>query len=922
LQSDKNRKQWVGKEEMNIIGDDNNGQYGVTPSYGDNPQYYTQYQQYDNQANQGQQNINSYNQNINNYQQNINNYQQSINSYNQNNSQYQQNQQTLTKQKKQKRKRKHRFLKFMLLVIVLIFAYKVLRHLGNSAVQKELNSFAVDYPFTFENENDCTYYVTGNINVPTYYELNDKSYNVEWSSRNKYLSISNGDITVTRPSDTSSTATLTCTYKKWYGKATQDFTLTIIPTSSLDVSDINVVTIDSVKNQEYTRDMEVELNDDGYAKYMYGDFGKIYVYSEDDAKAVIRAYSEQIGLEDEIDITLGNLVNSTELTTYTFNTSYNGINYSGETIQLVVNKDSKLVQLSSYIKQHDIIDIEEKEIDIEAVLDSYLEEDYVYSVEEKSIKDNEIIQKVYVYTETGHVYTIYINSNSEVISCKESMRTLDFGSTNLNTVEGNGEDELGVTHTFPAKVISDNIITGQRYRMTDVMRNIYVYDLKDAKESLWANMTGNKGRLGLSSIFELIIGGKIESSVDSDSTTFDNAVAVEAYTYIIDAYDWYKDTFGLISYDNKGGDINIITNYFNMTDNAAWSDELKIFVACPSRLLKYTVAVTPEVFAHEYTHAVFGNTIGDLAFSTDSNIELDALNEAYGDIFGCISSNSSTWEIGDNYTADDNTEAIFRDIANFNSDKVWKYAGKFPETYHGDNWEEEEHNESIIISHVAYKMFKSDLFTSKDIANIWYQSLILGYGADTTFVDCRKNVIKAAELLGYSDSQIDFIANEFDLVEVFDNTYVFKTKSSIQPVEGDSVLDNTDQRTFLTVYSPIGIWLNKETSIVIYEEKVNVDVDEEKMSETLTKYFNNAGLSNVKVTYKQIPKYKIWLAKKFCNETDDKLMGILDDKLSMASDDEEMREVWYALTKLAFTYQITESTPYSFYRELIEEIEQ
>jgi Zn-dependent metalloprotease len=882
-------------------------------SYQNQNSYNTQQNSYNNQQNQYNQYNNQYQQQSGNYNNNSMNYNQPVNSY----------QQPNKKQKKVKKKRKHRFLKFLLKVAILIIAIKGLIYLGNSKVQKEFDQFAIDYPFEFENESDCLYYVTSNITVPTSYEYADKTYDVSWSSKNKYLSISDGNITVTRPYSSSSTATLTCTYKKWYGKGTQEYTLTIIPSSTLSVSDISVVTMDSVKNQEYTRDMELELNDDEYIKDMYGDFGSTYVYSADDAKSVIRAYSSELGLDDSIELTLDNTVQYNDSYTYWFSTSYNGIKYDGEAIRIITT-NSKLKEIASNIKQHDLSSITEVTFDIESALDNYFDEDYVYAEDEQVLSDNnEVLQKVYVYTESGIIYTVYINSNNEVVSCQSDTQDLfdelDDYLKDLTTIDADGKDEIGETYNFKAS----SVIGGYKsyYTLSDSHRNIKVYQYMGVADALKQNLTTHSGKYDKYSLVEAVMNGSMVSSVDSTSTTFDNPVAVESYAHIIEAYDWYKKTFNLYSYDNRGSEIDIITDYSTMHDNAAWQSLTERFVVCPAKNLKYTVALKGDVLGHEYTHAVFDANVGAEAFDSTNNIELSALNEAYADIFGCLVSGSTDWQICGNYWAEDGSEVIYRDIINFNSDKVAKTQGIFPTTYKGENWEDEEHNESIIVSHVAYKMWASDQFNSDDVAKIWYKSLTLGFDSDATFVNCRKNVIRSAEELGYTDEQVDFIANEFDLVEIFDDTYVFKTKSAIQPVDGDSILDNGKTKTFIVVYSPMGLALNAEGGeIVIYEEKGALKIDESAMSEKLTTLFHEAGMTNITVVYKQASKLEILAANKFCEKAEGNNYKIITSKLGISDDDEEMVSIFKWIAGLVFQFDLVEATPYNFYKDLLLEV--
>ena len=83
------------------------------------------------------------------------------------------------RQKRKKRKKKHRFLKFLLFCVLIFLGYKGSSILLNNMAEKEMSQFVVDYPFIFEEETDCLWYITHNFSVPSTYELEGKTYDVE-----------------------------------------------------------------------------------------------------------------------------------------------------------------------------------------------------------------------------------------------------------------------------------------------------------------------------------------------------------------------------------------------------------------------------------------------------------------------------------------------------------------------------------------------------------------------------------------------------------------------------------------------------------------------------------------------------------------------------------------------------------------------
>jgi Zn-dependent metalloprotease len=808
------------------------------------------------------------------------------------------------------RKKKHRFLKFLLMAIVLFAIYKISSMVGNNIVQKEFDLFVYDYPFEFENEFDSLNYITGNFTVPTQYEYNNKVYNVSWKASTSLLKIKDGNVLVDRPSSTSTKATLTCVYKKWYGKATKEYQLVLIPQNSLTKEDVNLVSIDNVKNGTYSKDMEMELNEDGYIKYMYGDFGSQRIYSEDDALAVIEAYKDELGLKDNIKVTLSNISSTNIFTTYTFDTYIDNLKLSSESLKITTKKDNnKLVQISSNIQQHDEASYIDNfdTMDFEAILDKQFDMDYIYEVSDKIIEDNIPMQKIIVLTENLSLYNVLIDNDGDIVSCK-----LDGENSKSYGVEGTGKDELGNSYTFQAafNVDSTDIITGESYRMEDVTRKITIYEQVSAWEGIKKNAGGNKGIYNLNSLVELIGNGTMATTIDSKTSNFDNPVAVQTFVYLQNAYDWYKNNLNYIGYDNKGSQMSAILNWNDMHDNASWRNTLKVFTINPASKLKYSVSLDANVMAHEYTHAVF-TSFNDM---TNSTIELDALNEAYADIFGCLSTYSNDWTICKNYMADTGDEVVFRDLKNINADNIYR-GEKYPTTYHGENWSEESHNESVLISHIAYEMYASSLFSYDEVVNIWYESLGLGYEGDSTFVDCRKNVIKAATSLKCNDEQLDFIANAFDEEEIFDEDYVYKTKTSTPSIDGDAIYDDTTSRIYLMVYSMTDMMLSDDAKIVIIEQNVGKSNDEDELSKNLTQKIHEAGFDNVSVVYKQVPAWQMNLYTKICSNTNDYVSDFALSNIGV-EDDEEFTSFIQWLIKLVFDYKVINSTPYDFYMNL------
>ena len=182
------------------------------------------------------------------------------------------------KQKKVKRKKKHGFLKFLLVVALLILAYNGIKWGSNKYAQASFDNFMIDYPFvSFENETDNPQYITGNFNLYDYEKEIGKD--VEWKSSNtSVLKIADdGTVTITRPETESKNVTITGVYKKLLGKGYQSYDITVISSSTKNPEDFMVITKEDLENDVYNRNMKATLDESGNITSMYGDFKNTYI---------------------------------------------------------------------------------------------------------------------------------------------------------------------------------------------------------------------------------------------------------------------------------------------------------------------------------------------------------------------------------------------------------------------------------------------------------------------------------------------------------------------------------------------------------------------------------------------------------------------------------------------------------------------
>lgn len=829
--------------------------------------------------------------------------------------------------KKGKKKKKHRFLKFLLLVLLVVLAYKGSKVLCNKIAYEQLEKTGVDYPFVFNNEMDSMWYVTDNFTVPTsYINAKNKEIKVDWTSSSKAITFDNGNAVVTRPVGGVKTVIVTQTHKWLWGKASIQYELNVIPTKVQTVDQIDVVTIEELQNKMYDREMKAVLYEDDSLNYMIGDFKDTVICSVEDACVVLEAYREQFGVDEELIFKINKVTDSSKSTNYIFDVFYNEIKLGNCNANITVDKEtSEMVKIDINAKTKvENITLNEKENDYETIIDEYIKQyDESHKENEKVIVKNKkvimgetIVANYSILYDTGEYYIIQIDANTgEVLEyyCDEIF------VENRTATTATGETEYGKTVTVDTSYYNDLL---QIEVMYDIGRNIHTYD--------------NKGWFGLyknalkedAGILEFVAGivnyhasNVLNFEIEVNDSKIENKIAAQSQYNITKAYDWYKDNFNLKSYDGKGAPVVLVIGHGASSDNASWVGDEKTFRVNPVSKFKYSLSASPELMAHEYTHAVFGSKAVD--FEGESPVEYSGINEAYADIFGCLSTNSKDWIMGRNEFTD-GTKVCVRDIGNINRDGIDSelklYNGNvYPETYKGEKWVEEEHAISVILSHVAYEMSKSELFTNAEVSKIWFHSMDYGYSNDSTYLTVREYVVEAAKELNSTKEQILFIENAFWEVGIGEEPNIIETES--KAVEGDAILDDTKVHRYIVFMSPVGVVLGK-SEIYIFQESDGMSKQEcNELQEELTnrirkrlgKDFEN--LDNIKVDYRQVKPWAMDYIYEFLSETEANLEDMMLEGMGTDKEkaDEHSKAIVKFLMDIGFVWETKYCTAYDFY---------
>lgn len=266
----------------------------------------------------------------------------------------------------------------------------------------------------------------------------------------------------------------------------------------------------------------------------------------------------------------------------------------------------------------------------------------------------------------------------------------------------------------------------------------------------------------------------------SDIHSGKNKSAVDAMANTYRAVEYFKEKLN-ITFDK----IFVEVNDTESIDNAwgtSWKDNNKAYakitfgIMSNKKQAQYSAYL--DAVAHEYTHSITNlKAFGSEGYSEDSNyFERNALMEAYSDIFGELVEKEYTgsmdWKI--------------YNLRNISEPKIKKYTKRYiTEDKQGtdDNDYGGAHQNSTIISHVAYLMSKSNdskkydaefLLDYNQLAQLWYGSL--EYLKETEFMDfsdCRYAVEKSARKLIKEgvllEDNLKVIEQAFNDIEVISN---------------------------------------------------------------------------------------------------------------------------------------------------------
>lgn len=804
------------------------------------------------------------------------------------------------------KKKKHGFLKFWVKVILFVAVVVLVKRTGEYFVGKEFEQFRKDYPFEFTGA-DYVKYVTTDFTVTNVYtDAKGKEHNTVWTSDNKCIVLGDNKATVTRPDKATVTVTLTETYKKLLWKVSRSYDIIVAPRQTIVREDINVITLEQVQNGEYNKDMQILLDDGGSVEFMLGDFKDTYVYCEADAIEVLNAYKGQFGIESDIEFMLRSVNSAITNKKYMFDIGINGIKVMDCSADVVVNIDTNQVEKISIDAEkadsmsRNIPMDTEKVLEHEAIIQNYVNTSdaensgYEYLVFEgdRLIFEDRFVATYLVYFKNGCINNIYIDVNTgEVLKYFRNESDITKITTvpcYTYTLEGEKVMFSGTEVKASGTNVEINAYTPiNMEKKIGVLENTsdYIY-YNAAKEAVEEGKWWNLGAM-LYAPLNRKLGLEDTSLIINETNEFyegQNSLYGLQFYNLEKMYDFMKNTLGINSFDNKGTGIKVLTNS-KYTNLACWQHDINAVVLGHHEKLMYPCGCDPVSIGHEIGHGIFSQ------HASGGGEEMGGLNEAYADIFGCLAGRS--WIVGKNKLKD-GTDVYFRDLENIKNPDMTQLGDPTCRTYKDENWNGESHTISTVISQIACKMAKSELFGYDLTARIWYNSLGYGYNnEERPYFTCYMYVINAAMKMGCSPEQLDFIRwcffeagvtrprlfstqeyqdryeeatkdKEDSQTENRDENDPLVIESKSESIPGDIMLDDDITNEYFIFYSEISMVLGDGSGMYIYQAGGNnTEAEIQQLTEKINTRVNelnpniNIHGNPITIEYEQVDQLKL-----------------------------------------------------------------
>lgn len=350
----------------------------------------------------------------------------------------------------------------------------------------------------------------------------------------------------------------------------------------------------------------------------------------------------------------------------------------------------------------------------------------------------------YLTPEPGN-WNYFIDAQSgEILNRYNDMHEV----TGTNTT-GTGKGVLG-----DSKTLNLTLSSGKYYMQDNTRGNgIFTYDMKNR-----------------TFLPEFFLPGTLYSGTDNlFDSSYDQAV-VDAHYFAGLTYDYYKNTHGRNSYDNRGAQIKSSVHFNKNYNNAFWNGSQMVYGdGDGTNFIAFSGGI--DVVAHELTHAVT-DTSSDLVYQNESG----ALNEAMSDIFGTLveyyNGKNPDFEIGE----DVYTPGVAGDALRSMSDPAkYQDPDHYSVRYTGTGDNGGVHINSGIINKAAYLLSEGGSHYGVSVTGIGRDKLgAIFYRMNTVYLTSSSNfsqaraaaVQSATDLYGASSQAVTSVNQAFNAVGI------------------------------------------------------------------------------------------------------------------------------------------------------------
>lgn len=415
---------------------------------------------------------------------------------------------------------------------------------------------------------------------------------------------------------------------------------------------------------------------------------------------------------------------------------------SGEIVPNLDNK-SKL-KLENKINRNKAIEIAEKDLGFEALYEEKpLSELVVY------ISDNEVnyayqVNLNFLSPEPGNWNYFIDAATGKIIDKHNNLKNLPKPSGGQSTVS-TGIGVLGDT-----KNINTYLNSG-------------LYYLKD--------VTRGKGIETYDSAYSTQLPGTLWYDSDNELNNSYDRAAVDAHYYLGKTYDYYLQTFGRNSYDDRGTTMKASVHFYRDYNNAFWNGRQMVFGDGDGiDFREFSGAI--DVVAHELTHAVTDST-ASLVYKNESG----ALNESMSDIFGTavefFNGVKPDWIMGEDLDLNSSDGIGFRSMSN---PTQFGDPDHYNDRYIGTLDDGGVHWNSGIMNKAAYLISEGGTHYGVNVSGIgmdkmneiFYRGLTQHFTRSTTFSQARAALVQSAiELYGANGAEVQAVNDAFDSVGVY-----------------------------------------------------------------------------------------------------------------------------------------------------------